>query len=64
MPSSGRIKWAYIAIPDTMKKQIDEIVKANKYPEGLWHSRGHYVVEKLKVVVSEDLEKLKKLEQK
>jgi hypothetical protein len=51
MPRTTKAKWKYVGITSQLKEQIKEIVNADHYPEGKWHSIEHFVVEALKQAV-------------
>jgi len=54
MPKSKRTLWRYVAIPVEQADEITKIVEKDRYPLGHWHSKDHYVIEKLKKAIAED----------
>jgi len=39
-----KIKWEYIGFPDFLMRELDEVIKANRYPRGRWHGRTDFAV--------------------
>jgi dihydrofolate reductase len=48
MPKSTRTTWRYVAIPAELADRITVIVERDRYPNGQWHSKDHFVIQAIK----------------
>jgi hypothetical protein len=62
MAKSKRSKWRYIAIPIELAEEMTQVVEADRYPMGYWHSKDHLVIEAIKEKLAKIKEKTEKKE--
>lgn len=53
MTKGNKTVWRYRAIPHDLDAQVKNIVDADHYPMGKWHSQDHFVVDAVKKAVDE-----------